>query len=382
MRRVLPSPTVPAVSLAGALAATLLVAAPAQARVLRVGPGRTLETPSAAAAVAKDGDTVEIDAGTYAGDAATWTQDDLTLVGVGGMAHLEANGAHAQGKAIWVIAGDRTRVQSVEFSGAVVPDGNGAGIRAEGAGLTLVRCSFHDNENGILAGANAASDIEIRRSRFADNGAGDGQTHNLYIGAVRLLYVKGSVFAGADGGHEIKSRALKTTITANRIMDLDSTASYSIDLPNGGDAKITGNLVEQGPRSPNRTLVSYGAEGLSNPTTRLWVVNNTFVNAQASGTVLSLAGGTTRAHLRNNLLVGKGTWLSGSAERRANLRTSRGFRDPSRHDYRLRRRSGAIDRGAWVPRTRSARYEYRHPRRYVHRPRAGRLDIGAFEYAR
>lgn len=354
-------------------------ASPAQARVLHVGPGRALETPSAAAAVARDGDTVEIDAGTYPGDAATWTQDDLTIVGVGGMAHLEAAGAHAQGKAIWVIAGDRTRVQNIEFSGATVPDGNGAGIRQEGAGLTVLHCSFHDNENGILAGANPDSDIEIRRSRFVGNGAGDGFTHNLYIGAVRLLYVKGSLFSGAAGGHQIKSRALTTTITANRIADGDSTASYSIDLPNGGDAKIAGNVVVQGRSSPNRTLVSYGAEGLTNPTTRVWVVNNTFANEQDSGTVLALAPGTTGAHLWNNLLVGAGTWVSGDAERRANLRTTRGFRDPAHHDYRLGRASPAIDRGVWAPSSRRPRYEYRHPLRYVHRPKVGRVDLGAFE---
>ncbi len=372
----------PAAVTVGLAAALLVGVPPAQARTLHVGPGRTLETPSAAAARTRDGDTVEIDAGTYTGDAATWTQDDLTLRGVGGMAHLQADGAHAQGKAIWVLAGDRIRVQNIEFSGAAVPDGNGAGIRAEGAGLTIVHCSFHDNENGILAGANPASDIEIRRSRFARNGAGDGQTHNLYIGAVRFLYVKGSLFAGANGGHEIKSRALKTTITANRILDLGSTASYSIDLPNGGDAKITGNVVEQGPSSPNRTLVSYGAEGLSNPTTRLWVVNNTFANQQDTGTVLALAAGTTGAHLRNNLLVGKGTWVAGaSAERRANRRVSRGFRNPARHDYRLRRGSPAIDRGAFVPRAQRPRYEYRHPLRYVDRRVRGKADLGAFEYA-
>lgn len=369
-------------ALALPLAGVLAVVPPAQARVIHVGPDRTLTTPSAAAAVAHDGDTVEIDAGTYTGDVATWTQDDLTLRGVGGMAHLVADGQSAQGKAIWVIAGDRTTVESVEFSGATVPDGNGAGIRQEGAGLKVVHCSFHDNENGILAGANPASDIEIRRSRFRDNDAGDGQTHNLYIGAIRFLYVKGSYFAGADQGHEIKSRALKTTITANRILDLASTASYSIDLPNGGDAKITGNVVEQGPSSPNRTLVSYGAEGLSNPVTRLWVVHNTFVNQQSSGTVLSLAAGATGIHLWDNLLVGAGTWVAGpTAERRANLRAGRGFRDPAGHDYRLLASSPVRDRGVWAPKSRRPRYEYRHPLRYVDRPRVGRPDPGAFEYA-
>src|SRR6478609_4981367 len=122
-------------------------------RTWRVGPDRELRTPSAAAAVARDGDTVLIDAGTYTGDVATWTQDDLTLRGVGGRARLAADGRSAQGKAIWVIAGDRTTVDRIEFSGAAVPDQNGAGIRQEGAGLTVLRSWFHDNEDGLLTGA-------------------------------------------------------------------------------------------------------------------------------------------------------------------------------------------------------------------------------------
>jgi len=56
------------------LCTALLVAAEAAGpRTWRVGPDRELRAPSAAAAVARDGDTVLIDAGTYVGDVATWT---------------------------------------------------------------------------------------------------------------------------------------------------------------------------------------------------------------------------------------------------------------------------------------------------------------------
>ena len=86
-----------------ALAAVWLAAATAStpAATLQVGSGRTYPVPSAAAAVAADGDVVEIDAGEYVGDAAFWTADNLTIRGVGGMAHLRADGNHAGGKAIW-----------------------------------------------------------------------------------------------------------------------------------------------------------------------------------------------------------------------------------------------------------------------------------------
>ncbi|QIK76093.1 choice-of-anchor Q domain-containing protein [Nocardioides piscis] len=349
-------------------------------RTWRVGPDRSLATPSAAAAVAGDGDTVLIDAGSYVGDVATWTQDDLTLRGEGGRAHLRADGQSAQDKAIWVIAGDRTTVDRIEFSGATVPDQNGAGIRQEGAGLTVTRSWFHDNQNGILSGANPESDIVIRRSRFFRSGAGDGYTHNLYIGAVRSLTVTGSFLWGADVGHELKSRAATNTIVGNRITDADATASYSIDLPNGGRSLVAGNTIIQGPSSENSTLISYGAEGLTNASSRLWVVNNTLVNRRSTGTYVGLAAGS-RADLRTNLLVGPGalTDLTGVSSR-ANHRVGlRGFVDPADDDFRLRPGSPAVDRGARLPRRWRARWEYVHPTRQVPRPQIGRIDLGAFE---
>lgn len=374
-----------------ALAAGLLVPAPASAtsydsvrerapRTWLVGPGRDLATPSAAAAVAGDGDTVLIDAGTYSGDVATWTQDDLTLRGVGGRAHLRADGRDAQGKAIWVIAGDRTRVDRIEMSGAAVPDANGAGIRQEGTDLTVTRSWFHDNQDGILTGADPESDIVIRRSRFFRNGGGDGYTHNLYVGAVRSLTVTGSWLWGADVGHELKSRAATNTIVGNLVDDADATASYSIDLPNGGLSLVAGNVVVQGPRSENSTLVSYGAEGLTNASHRLWVVHNTFVNRRSSGTFVSLAAGS-RATLRNNLLVGPGDLTAGAvASARADRRVGTGsFVDAAAGDFRLRASSPAVDRGVRVPRRWRPVLEYAAPAGSVRRPVAGRPDLGAFE---
>jgi hypothetical protein len=380
-----------------ALAAGLLVAAPASAsyddssraqaprapKTWHVGPDRDLTTPSAAAAVAGDGDTVLIDPGTYSGDVATWTQDDLTLRGDGRRVHLRADGNDAQGKAIWVIAGDRTTVDRIEFSGATVPDQNGAGIRAEGTDLTVTRSWFHDNEMGILTGADPASDIVISRSRFFRNGFGDGYSHNLYVGNVRSLTVTGSWLSRADTGHEIKSRAARNTIVGNRISDGDATASYSIDLPNGGLSLIAGNVIVQGPRSENPALVSYGAEGLTQSPTKgsrtLWVIHNTFVNQRSSGTFVNLADGA-RARLRNNLLVGPGELTSGQADARGNRRVGlSGFVDPGREDFRLLASSPALDRGVPVPQRWRPRWQYVAPAGQVRRPTVGRPDLGAYE---
>ena len=342
----------------------------------RVGPERSLTTPSAAAAVARDGDTVLIDAGTYDGDVATWTQDDLTLRGDGGRAHLQAGGNSAQGKAIWVIAGDRTTVDRIEFSGATVPDQNGAGIRQEGAGLTVTRSWFRHNQNGILTGANPDSDIAISRSRFFRNGGGDGYTHNLYVGEVRSLTVTASFLYGADVGHELKSRAAKNTIVGNFIDDGDASASYSIDLPNGGTSLIAGNVIVQGPNSENSALVSYGAEGFGDASRLIWVVNNTFVNRRPTGLFVALAE-SSRARLHNNLLVGPGD-LTNLVGVQSSANRSAGAAELA-DDFRLTASSPAIDAGVRVPRRWRARWEYVHPTRRAHRPVIGRVDVGAYE---
>src|SRR5215475_7381608 len=86
-------------------------------RTLRVGPNKQHTKPSQAAAVARDGDVIELDPVVYARDAAVWQAHKLTIRGVGGRAYLKANGDNAEGKGIWVIKGDNITVENIEFSG-------------------------------------------------------------------------------------------------------------------------------------------------------------------------------------------------------------------------------------------------------------------------
>jgi hypothetical protein len=47
-----------------------------------------------------------------------WPTDRLTIVGVGRRPVLDAAGASSEGKAIWVIDGNDTRIENVAFTGA------------------------------------------------------------------------------------------------------------------------------------------------------------------------------------------------------------------------------------------------------------------------
>ena len=145
-------------------------------RVLTVGPARQFATVRAAAAAAQNGDAIQIAAGDYRADVATWYASNLSICGVGGRARLIADGVDDGGKGIWVIRGSDTTVLNVEFPGATVPDENGAGIRQEGRNLTVRNCSFHDNENGILTRREGSTSSSSTRSSRATASATDTRT--------------------------------------------------------------------------------------------------------------------------------------------------------------------------------------------------------------
>ena len=313
------------------------------AAVWKVGPGRTHTAPSKVASLVADGDTVDIDAGTYAGEASVWSRHRLVLRGRGGFASLVAPSTIPNQKAIWVLAGDAIVVDSIEFSQAKVPDRNGAGIRAEGTGLTVRRSWFHDNENGILGGK---GHVRVDDSRFERNGYGDGLSHNLYISNCDTFTLERSWTRLARVGHEVKSRAKVNVIVGNWIgNESEGTASYEIDLPNGGNALVSGNVIQQGARTENSAMVSYGAEGLTNPGKTLVLSHNTLVNDRSAGTFVRIASGATGV-VRNNLFAGAGTWILGSVDSSGNrAATTTDFVDRAAFDYRLAPGSGAIDAG-------------------------------------
>ena len=356
--------------------------------LLRVGPARQFTRPSAAARVARDGDIIEIDAGVYDGDAAVWKQHNLTIRGIGGRAHLRASGADAEGQAIWVIQGDNATLESMVFSGAAVPDRNGAGIRLEGAGLTLRDCYFHHNENGLLSGPRPDSEVLIEHSEFAYNGFGDGYSHNIYIGGGSLT-VRFSYLHHANVGHNLKSRARRNQITYNRIMDeIDGNSSYAIDLPNGGLAYVIGNVIQQGPATQNSTVVAFGAEGYKHAVNEFYFVNNTVVNdLPAGGRFVFVRAGAGAARLVNNVFAGPGEISSGPAELRNNLLAGKaGFVDPAGFDYRLRDGAPAIGAGIEPGLAGGVDLrpyaEYAHPLQQRVRRDSGSLDLGALEYQR
>lgn len=288
--------------------------------LLRVGPTASFRRPSEAAEAARDGDVIEIAAGAYEGDAAVWRAHILTIRGIGGRAHLKAARRVAEDKAIWVIKGDNTVLENIEFSEAEVRHRNGAGIRLEGAGLTIRNGYFHDNQVGILTGPNPRSDIVIENSEFRHN-VYKGEkyyAHNIYIGRVRSFTLRNSYVHHASIGHNVKSRAATNRIEYNRLMDHhDGNSSYLLDLPNGGAAYIVGNVIQQSRHTDNSALINFASHA-RDASDRLYIANNTLVSERPSANFVRNHSPAT-ALLINNVLAGRGEPVVGPARLIGNL---------------------------------------------------------------
>jgi hypothetical protein len=302
----------------------LPMASSAQPRVLDVGPGRVFPTPSAAAAAARQGDVIRIAPGTYE-DCAVWRADGLVIEGEDAERVVIGNRT-CLGKGVFVVAGSNVTVRGITLRGARSDDANGAGIRGEGVNLTVERVRFLDNENGILLAGVPQGALLVRDSSFIGNGScARACSHGIYTGALELLRVERSRFLATREGHHVKSRAFRTEVLGCDIEDgPEGTASYLIDVPNGGAVLLRGNRLSKGPRSGNRsTAISIGAEGVDRPTPEIRIDSNAFTLEGSYRTVFVTNFTATPALLRGNSLPRTVTPLRGDGQTISEAGTSR-----------------------------------------------------------
>ncbi len=277
-----------------------------------VGPGEKVATVSEAARLAKDGEVIEIRSGSYRGQPAIWTQNNLLIRGVGTRPVMIADGQSAEDKATWVVRGGNIRIENIEFRGARVAEGNGAGIRFEKGHLTIHACHFADNEMGVLTANSADLSLEVSDSEFVDAPRHAGDLHHLlYVGAIGKFVLRGSRFHNGYLGHLVKSRARENHVLYNMLADgAGGRASYELEFPNGGIAWVIGNAISQSAGTDNPVIISYGAEGSRWPVNGLYLAHNTLVNDNHNGTFLAVRAEKFPVGIDvwaiNNLTVGNG----------------------------------------------------------------------------
>ncbi len=255
--------------------------------------------------------TIVIAPGAY-GDCAVQTEGQVTYrAAVAGQAILD--GGICEGKAALVLRGQSAIVDGIIFQNQRVPDGNGAGIRLERGNLTISNALFRNSEQGLLTADDASGSIVIDRSTFQRLGRCDrglSCAHSIYIGDYGSLSVTNSRFEKGSGGHYVKSRAPRITVTNSSFDDTQGrTTNYMIDLPAGASGVISGNVFVQGQNKENwSAFVAVAAEGKKHSSAGLNIHSNS----------ASLAKG-----------VDRNTWFvadwSGDKMRIANNRLGRGL---------------------------------------------------------
>jgi Right handed beta helix region len=176
------------------------------------------------------------------------------------------DGATCEGKAALVLRGDAASIDGIIFQNMRVPDANGAGVRLEKGDLTVTRAIFRNSEQGILTAEDRTGEISIDRSTFSGLGRCDrglSCAHSIYIGAYGSLTVTNSRFERGNGGHYVKSRAMRVSITDNAFDDTRGReTNYMIDLPNGAVGSIARNVFVQGASKENYSaFITVAPEG-------------------------------------------------------------------------------------------------------------------------
>ena len=256
-----------------------------------------------AIAAALPGDHVVLSGGIYE-EGAIITTPGLVLQGESG-AHLR--GHAVESKAALVVKADGVTIDGIECSDISVRDRNGACVRNEGRDLTIRNVYFHDNEQGVLGGSQSGGVLRVEGSLFERNGFG-GQAHGVYVNRKTETFVfrENRILATTGAGHGLKSRARRTIIENNVIAGLDGQDSRAIDLPNGGEVVIRGNVLEKGPKSDNGQMIGIALEGEHHTVNETLIEDNLFLfDTVPEGVIQSIARAVGLLPAKGIVLVSK-----------------------------------------------------------------------------
>ena len=259
-----------------------------------------------ALARAKEGQTVRILPGVY-NEAGVVRKNGVTVLAY----DVHLFGKAANKKAAIIARGDDVVIEGLECSHIAVRDLNGACVRGAGRNLTLRQVYFHDAQVGLLTGR-AEGRILIEDSRFERLGdpGGPANPHAIYVGdtADEFILRKSRVVSSSGEGHEVKSRAARTVIVDSVIASLDGDDSRLIDVSNGGDVIIRGNVLEEGPNSVNSQMIGIGLE-LRRKNRRKHEINrslieNNLILVDRRGTSFLRSRDVPDPVIENNLFIG------------------------------------------------------------------------------
>lgn len=222
------------------------------------------------------GQTLTLGAGTFVGTGAINVAGIVTGAGTGVTTINATDLPPYENKAVLVPTVAGVTIEKLTIQGAAVPaslGNNAAGVRdgAAGIGFTLTDVEITGCQDGILT---FASNITVNGSNIHGNGAGDGYTHEMYVGGsptTKFVLGTSTVSTGPLSTHAVKSRAGTTTITGGVLTggaaDGGAVSGSVVDIPDGGLVSITGTTIALRANAANTLFFGYSMESALNQAT-------------------------------------------------------------------------------------------------------------------
>lgn len=311
-------------SLALAAAALTLLASPrAFAKTFEVGPGKPYAALQDTLKLIGPGDIVEVQGDhTYAGDVwfreaqAGTPQAPVTVRGVkvnGKRPVLKGVGTQQYHDMVVLLNASNFVFEGFEIEGDGNPDHTGLIHKANN--VTLRDVIVHGvGSHGLLGTDAEAGSLTMERCEFYGNGNGL-YDHQIYMATDESTY-PGSVFRmqlcyvhDGAGGNNVKSRAERNEIYSNWI---EGAVYHELDLigPDGQDeslaredSDVVGNVLI---KHSEWRIARIGGDGTGNTKGRYRFVNNTMVLGDKSERAIGMQQTVASVELHNNVVVRTG----------------------------------------------------------------------------
>jgi len=207
------------------------------------------------------GGTVHLPPGSYLGHCHVTRDVEV----IGAPTSLSAYGINIPNRKAMFEGSAKVTLRNLTISDVAVPDQNGASCKPNpNMSLVMEDCYIVACQMGVLtAGGN--STVEINRCQFQDNGASDGQSHEIYVNSNNEFIITDSLSECGDRScHALKSRAKKTTIQKCVLKGPTSPSSAIagsvLDLPEGGEVLVEDTVIIAIQGTPTEVIIGYAVE--------------------------------------------------------------------------------------------------------------------------
>jgi hypothetical protein len=184
----------------------------------------------------------------------------LSNVTIDGSKTILERAAGEGGVALCISRGTNITIKGLTAQNAQ-GDGATAGFGIMAGSCTLVNCKGFNNPENVRTGKGAII-VREKGCIWGPTKYAGQLPHSHYIDYIDEFSADECQFLGANGGgHVLKSRAKKNTVTNSTLAEQDTSCSRLVDFTFGGDNLIENCVLEFGRKTDNADMMGFAREG-------------------------------------------------------------------------------------------------------------------------